>query len=391
MKRLTHIVFFLLFIPATAPLVHAQWYWRGALDLGLYQNQNIFKSPDRLARNGVMLGVDSLYQNDVTIPLQAFLAAGYTAEKHRIRLYYRSNLNRYGRFDDLNGGSHSVRLTDTWKIASNLQFLLSGEGRRSRRVGTNILGDQLARLFEYTGVEGKAAVRWRLKNRRSLTLGYALEYRDYTETDGSLSLDSYSHFVTATWNYRSKKTRGQFREVDIEVEYRRKEYTSYLARSKSGIQHATNPVNRLHYADVDLDFERAFSRFFSWSFGMGGRYRHDPFQGYYSYGSGHLQTSLSIHPVRSVEIEMEASLRHVRYPVKDAPQFDTTVSPNLQYDYVDWSGEVNYLITPAVSLLFFIESDSRRSNVTRETSQVRRSYDTLQSGIQLRIDLDELR
>ena len=179
-------------------------------------------------------------------------------------------------------------------------------------------------------------------------------------------------------------------ELEAELEYRVKSYREYLARDAAGQQVEGHPVNQLNYYGGDLGYERSLSRRLTWSLDVGATYRHDPFEGYYTYRSGTVDTELVWEPLRDVELAVEVGWRRVGYLVKDAPQHDGLDAPPLTYDYLDWEVAVEHDLLDFATLTGFVESDNRVSNVTRETYRTRRSYAALQGGLALEVDLDRL-
>ena len=390
MTRLLFAFLLLLLFAGTPTHVFSQWTWNGSMEVGLYQNQNIFKSPDRLLQNGQSLGSDSLYQNDMTIPVEIDAGLEYKTKRHRLELEYRTSLQRYNKYGNLNGGFHAISLSESWQIAKSFEIHLKTQGRKTRRVGTNVLGDELSRLFEYTSLDVIAEIEWTLTKRQTLSFNYRWHTRDYAETTSAFSLDSYSHYAGIDWTYRTARRKGAYWQTDFGMLYRTKQYRGYFARDESGRQSPSHPINHLDYYDMDVRFKRAWSRQWAGSFQLKGRYRHDPFEDFYTYGSGQVQIGVEWSPSRSIELALDAGWRRVLYEVKDAPQADSGLYPALEYDYFDWSAELEYDVFRSVSMLFFVESDSRYSNVTLESFRVRRSYNTTQGGIQVKLDLDKM-
>lgn len=390
MKRLNVLFALLIAIQISTPAASGQWRWTGSLEVGMHQNQNIFKSPARLLSGAQLLNVDSLYHNDLVIPIDADLDLRYQKGRHDIRLDYAANLDRYNKFDNLNGGYHMVRLSDRWDAARSVFLYAEAEGRTVKRVGTNVLGDELSRLFEYNQAGAAVDLTLALNARQALVLGYNGHYRDYRESEGASSLDSYSHEGSLEWIHRTPEKDDAFWETSLEAAYRSKKYISYLARDADGRQNDGYPENHLDYYDLTLRLERAFSRAWTWTFEAGGRYRDDRFEDYYNYLSVDAETGIEWEITRTLEIHAEAGVRHMVHEIKDAPQSGSLIYPTLEYDYFDWQVELDYDVLDAVSMLFFVESDNRYSNVTLESYRVRRSYDTLRGGFSVTFDLDRM-
>ena len=391
MKSLSTLLALMLFAHCWVCMdAFAQWDWSGSVEAGVYQNQNIFRSPDRLLLGGQLVGVDSLYQSDLAIPLELDLSLMRRSKRHTIRVDYSSNLQRYGRYNNLNGGWHVVRLRNRLNAGNTLEINWEVEGRRSKRVATNVLGDQLSRLFQYQQIGTAGSVVWDVASRHSLEFEYEWNVRDYTESGESPSLDSKNHIVSMSWDYRSARRNGTYWKSSVEAEYRAKNYLNYRARDAFGNQSEFYPINHLDYYDLEIGIERTRSRKWSVELGIGLRYRHDPFEDFYTYTSGHIQFDVAWSPVRVLTLELDTDWRRMIHAVKDAPQSGAADNPALRYDFVDWTASVEYRLLNYAFLTVFVESDSRRSNATLESSRVRRSYDSMQGGIALKIDLDRM-
>ncbi len=369
---------------------NAQWKWSSGLEIGVIQNQNIFKSPSRLLVDNEWLGVDSLFQNDLTIPFDFDLDLIYKKRRHRFKIDLSTSMDRYGRFNNLNGSLHQIRLEDRWEASSKFEVFARIEGRRSRRVGTNVLGDQLPRLFEYQAVGASAGGEWQYQKRKTLLLSYRWQFRDYTESDGSLSLDSHNQFMKIGWEYRTPRKKGRYKRTELAFQYRTKSYLDYAARDEEGLQEEEYPLNYLQYFTVEFERARGLSRKWIWEWSIGGRYRRDRFENYYSYYAGTAGLDLKWRPNKRLEFQGVVDWQLNYYPVKDAPQASDVEYPNLQYHFLDWQTSIEYAVHEATSLIIFVESDNRFSNVTLASYRVRRSYNTIQGGLTLVIDVDRL-
>ena len=390
MKQLFYVLCTGLVMIAWPLKSHAQWTWSSGLEIGVIQNQNIFKSPSRLLIDDQWLGVDSLFQNDLTIPFDFDLDLIYKKRRHRFKIDLSSSMDRYGRYNNLNGSLHQIRLEDTWDVSSKVELFARVEGRHSRRVGTNVLGDQLPRLFEYKAVGASVGGEWQYQKRKKLSLSYRWQYRDYTESEGSLSLDSHNQFMKASWVYRTPRKKGQYKRAEVDLQYRTKSYLDYAAREDEGLQDEEYPLNYLQYFTLGFERQRGLSRKWIWEWSVGGRYRRDRFENYYTYYAGTVGLEVNWRPNKRMEFQQAVDWQLNYYPVKDAPQASDIDYPNLQYHYLDWRTSLEYAVNRATSLLIFVESDNRFSNVTLASYRVRRSYNTIQGGLTILLDVDQL-
>ncbi len=365
------------------PQAQAQWSWKASMEAGLQQEDNIFKSPDTLLQNGQMMGADLLYANDLTVPLALDVDASFRTGKHRIDIDYKSVLNRYTRLSYLNGGYHYLRLGEAWQITKKWRVYGRATGRISRRVGTNILGDELARVYAYRSVRTEAGLRWAPSRRHTFEAAYHWNTYDYQETAGLLSLDQSNSIGELEWTYRSRKRKGKYRKVSLDVSHRIKTYRAYAARNAAGVQNPNNPLNRLAYYDATLGFEWGLTRWLSWDIDLEGRLRDDPFEDFYSYISGGVDSGFDLEPTNNIAIRAEAGWRSVNFKVREALLDEGGNAPRLVYTYINWRIRASYKISPNFTIIAFTESNDRTSNATLETSRIRRSYQTFQNGLTL--------
>lgn len=388
MNKLVLIVIACLLLSFFASDTQAQFRWNGALEVGLSQSQNLFKSPDRLLNEGELLSASNLHQNDMIIPLRADAGIEFRSPSNRIELDYTGTMDRYDQYGNLNGEYHSVRLRDTWAASKSVDLQLSLEGRKSKKIGTNALGDQLSRIFQYTAAQSILSMDWEVSRRHTLGVLYAFSYRDYTESANALSLDSYSHKASLDWRYRSRKKQGAYWQADAEVEYRLKSYVSYLARNANGDQAATHPTNKLHHISFELGLRRSISKHVMVELEAAGRYRYDFFDGYYSYGAGAVDFGIEWEPFDRLTVEGTVGARQIHFFTKIAPQADSFTAPLLRYTYLNGEFVIHYDVISWVSLETFVSTSNRYSNATLESRLTRRSYETVEAGASLIVDLD---
>lgn len=370
--------------------IYAQFRWNGAVEVGISQNQNLFRSPDTFLEAGRTLGPGNLYQNDRIIPLDVDAGIEYRSTVNRIELDYSGSMDIYETHAHLNGQFHAVRLRDTWSATKSVELEISVEGRKSKKVGTNALGDELSRIFEYVGAQSSFAVEWDLSKRYTLSVLYNFSHRDYTEAQGASSLDANTHKAALGWRYQTKKTKGAFWRVDAEAEYKLKSFISYRARDKNGQQFDFHPINKLHLFSTEIEVQRALSRKWTIELGIAGRYRYDFFEAYYSYGAAVLEFGVEWEPTRRFTLEGEVRARRTHFFGKVAPREGTADSPLLRYTYLMGEISLQYDVTPWISLETFVSTYNRHSNSNLETRLTRRSYETMEGGASLTFELEKM-
>jgi hypothetical protein len=377
------------FLVFPSPL-RAQWDIDATAQAGLQAHQNVFKSPRALRTGGQRLGADSLIQSDLVRQYRWALDAERTlGARHELEAAYESSLQHYQTFDTQNEQQHDLELSYGFEASD--AWALEGEVSRrwNRSVGTNVLGDQLSRVFSYRQWELAPEVSWTVSETTSLKLTYQRRWRTYNTQEGlaPLSYDG-QRGVLIGWLRFEEADRPQW--VFTRIQIRQKDYREYRARNRAGQQAPSHPTNRLQYASARVKYNIDLNEDLSWNVGTMLRRRADPFEGYYDYWYTRLDSGVEWDVAPTTTLEAEVRWRRYRYDAKDAPQPSRDTSPSLRYDYLDGSLRAAHNLRPYLTAYARVATDRRQSNVELRSRRTRRSYSLNTATIGLRMSLSRL-
>lgn len=370
--------------------VQAQWDVDATVQAGLQAHQNVFKSPRTLRTAGQRLGADSLIQSDLIRQYGWALEGERTlGTRHELEATYESSLRRYQTFGTQNEQQHDVELSYAFEASD--AWVLGGELSRrwNRSVGTNVLGDQLSRVFSYRQWEIAPEVSWTVSETTTLKLTYQRRWRTYATQEGlaPLSYDG-QRGILIGWFRFEEADRPQW--IFTRIQIRQKDYREYQARNRAGQQAPSHPTNTLQYASARVKYNIDLSEDLSWNIGTMLRRRADPFEGYYDYWYTRLDSGVEWDVTPATTLEAEVRWRRYRYDAKDAPQPSRDTAPSLRYDYLDGSLRVVHGLRPYLKAYAVVATDRRQSNVELRSRRTRRSYNLNTATIGLRMSLSRL-
>jgi len=371
---------------STAPTAHAQWAAEATVFTRIGVEHNVFKSPSALQQGGTMLRRDSLIKRDAiyqfggAVDLERSLG-----QRHELALALGATRQRYATFPNQNERSYDAELDYSYDAPGGLTFSTTLDRRWRRSVGTNVLGDELNRLFSYRHWEVTPELEWDVSEVARLSLDYRRRWRTYDTQDGLLPLSYDGDRVRLiSWLRFRDAARPQW--VYLRASVRSKNYRAYLARDLDGRQDEAYATNTLRYASLRATYNLDVTDQLSWQAGVLLRRRVDTFEGYYNYRYARLGTGIAWQILPSTTIEADAKWRHYVYDEKSASAPDEP----LQYNYVDVDLEVAYEVQPYLDLIAAMETDQRFSNVGNVARRTRRSYTMYTVTAGLRLDVAQL-
>lgn len=346
--------------------------------------------PPILNTDGQQLGTDSLIQSDLVRQygwaLDVERAFG---ARHQLEGTYESSLRRYQTFDTQSEQQHDLELN--YELEASDAWALEGELSRrwNRSVGTNVLGDQLSRLFSYRQWEVAPEVSWTVSQTTTLKLKYQRRWRTYATQEGLTPLSYDGQRVRLIGWFRFEEA-GRPQWFYTRIQVRQKDYREYQARNLAGRQDPSHPTNTLRYASARAKYNIDLNDDLSWSVGTMLRRRADPFEGYYDYWYARLESEVEWDVTQAMSLEAEVRWRRYQYDEKEAPQPNRDTAPSLRYDYIDGSLRAVCAVRSYLDAYATITTDRRQSNVDVQSRRTRRSYNVHRATVGLRTDLDRL-
>ncbi len=371
---------------STAPTVHAQWDADATVFTRIGVENNVFKSPSALQQGGTMLRRDSLIKRDAIYQFGGAVALERSlGKRHELAFDLDATRQRYATFPNQNERSYDAELDYGYDAPGRLTFNMTLDRSWRRSVGTNVLGDELNRLFSYRHWEVTPELAWEVSDVASLSIDYRRRWRTYDTQDGLLPLSYDGDRVRLiSWLRFRDAARPQW--VYLRASVRSKQYRDYLARDLDGRQDEAYPTNTLRYASLRAKYNLDATDKLSWQAGVLLRRRVDAFEGYYNYRYARLGTGIAWQILPSTTIEADAKWRHYVYDEKSASAPDEP----LRYTYVDVDLEVAHEVQPYLHLIAAMETDQRFSNVENVARRTRRSYTMYTVTAGLRLDVARL-
>lgn len=368
MKRIIIFVFISFFCSIISAQV--KWNFRTALQAGY--NSNIYKSPEELDES------DSII-NPVTSDLLRGInldadVAYYITKQHRFAVDYNGSDIRYNEFPNANQYRHGLRMIYRFKTSKTSTFYLSSNAFYSRKLGTNVLGEGLTRIFTSIGYGISPRYDFQISNHFRQSIEYTYREKDYRETIGYESLDYLEHRIQLT-NQFYLKTSKLYRNIELTLDFRNRRLPEYTARDILGDQQQGYPKKQYQYFTSSLGYNHKLQQhkfeIFAWF-----RHRKDPFQGYYSYNEYRIWSRFGGKLIGKLSFDIFASYKHRYYLNKTARQalVVDVVKPNLIWDNMDAKTSVRYDFSRYISFDFSYILDIRDTNVSDISSTTNRAY-----------------
>lgn len=362
---ITVITLFYGILPA-----QVRWNFRTTIQGGY--NNNIFKSPEELDEaNSIIKPVTSDLLRGIELDVGVRY---YVSSQHRVTIDYGGKDVRYNQYPNANQYRHGLRLSYRFKISKTSTFYLNSNAIYSRKLGTNVLGEGLTRIFTSIGYGIRPRFDYQISNKIRQSIEYAYKEKNYQETLGHQSID-YQEQRLIFSNLYYLKTSKLYRNIELLLEYRNRQFIEYTARDILGDQQPGNPQKQYQYYTLSLGYNHKFQQhdfeIYTWY-----RHRKDPFQGYYSYNEYRIWSRFGGIIWKKTFFDIYASYKHRYYLNKTASQGSLLdfVEPNLIWDNMDAQTAVRYEFSRYFSFVFTYILDIRDTNVSDITSTTNRTF-----------------
>ncbi len=368
MKRI--IIFVIISFYCGILSAQVKWNFSTALQAGY--NSNIYKSPEELDESDLIV-------NPVTSDLLRGidLDAGvsyYITKNQRFTVDYSGSDIRYNQYPNANQYRHRLRFIYRFETSKTSTFYLSSNAVYSRKLGTNVLGEGLTRIFTSIGYGISPRFDFQISKRFHQSIEYTYREKNYRETIGYESLDYREHRALFSTQF-FLKTSKLYRNLELILDYRNRRLPEYTARDILGDQQPGYPRKQYQYFTSSLGYNHKLMQhkfeIFTWF-----RHRKDPFQGYYSYNEYRIWSRFGGKLIGKLSFDIFASYKHRTYLNKTArqgPAIDI-VDPNLIWDNMDAKTSVRYDFSRYISFDFSYILDVRDTNVADISSTTNRAY-----------------
>lgn len=350
---------------------------------------NIFHSPESyLDRVGTLYDKNDLIVSDGLVEFNWELGYKTTIKKnHKIRIEGSGETKNYFSTPLANTaqimlqGKYKYVMSDKLKLGYNLEL------ERSKKLITNILGNELPALFTFTQFINEVFAQYEIIENNETTLGAYHKIRKYESAPNteSLSYNTPALFFSTEQKFNINKVETK---LDFEIEIKERKYTERTAKDANGNSQVGYPKRDWSYFVSGLSYNIEFSNGIEFEPFLAYTKRTDKFQDQFSYkelGYG-LKFEYSLN---HIVIDLRSSINNKNYNIRPALQTDGTEIP-LSYKYFKLSAEGEYSLSKRISFFVLTDYVSRDSNVTSIEKRPRRGFKTFNilGGIQYTFEKD---
>ncbi|TFH01791.1 MAG: hypothetical protein E4H13_03920 [Calditrichales bacterium] len=350
----------------------AQMSWKGTAAVVTGYESNIFKSPDAVDSKGDTLNPIT---SDSFLGIELDLGARYDlGSLHQFTLSYSGDEFRYADNENVNQYRHSGDLQYRLKAGTNTYFYVNGGIGYLQKLGTNVLGEGLTRLYTSKNYLLEPRLRHQTTDYLRNDLEYIYKYKDYDETEGYTSIDYREHEFNLSTLFDPFDSK--FRSAaELILGYIDRQYIEYSSRDVNGNTSADYPTRNYTYFTVTLGYNHPFDLF---DVELYSRYRtrRDNFEDYYSYNELRLSSRIRGNITEDIHYYVFVSWRDRDYLQKTANQDSGAASdePNLIWKNIDFKTQIKYQFMDNMSVEAIYRLDNRDTNVTDLTARTNREY-----------------
>lgn len=187
-----------------------EWEWGGDVSLMAGREWNVYHSPESYLASGDSAWVrDSLIRHDAVVEPALGWTAQRKGEHGQWRIGLQGDLRRYRNERDADRTGLQLRVQRTHHLTDALDLVVAGRLRQERRLGLNILGDELLTSFSFLQVQGDVQLDWRPSPSWTWSLGGEAFIKDYQDRVTGVSLDQDEWSVEGAFQWRpGRRNRG---------------------------------------------------------------------------------------------------------------------------------------------------------------------------------------
>ncbi len=384
------------------------WKAKGEFVLTGGQEWNVYHSPETyFTQNDSAWIRDSLIFNDALVEPSMQLTARKRDDSGRWRFSVDGYMRRYGRARDANRTGLQIRGQRVHHLGSELNLIAEGRLRQERRLGTNILGNELLTAFSFFQAQANLELEWRPHPGLICRGGGEAYLKDYQSrmTGVSLDQDERSFETEVAWNPNKVNRDGQelvmggVRRFASKIqwsasyEFRDKPYrdwvnqdllaevvlptdtTPFLPFDTTLV--GTYPIRRWMYSTWRLRCDIPLKSGWFWSCDLRRQSRKDNSRGDFGFEDAKVSLKLKFAPEESAWAATVTTSQTWRdYTDRLAEQAFGTPYPTLKYRYTRLNGEINRTVGQQGEILVLVDAAIRASNTTAQDRRTRRGYRT---------------
>lgn len=407
-KRIAVVAAWMCLGAMVQPLCAQSWKVRGEVSLAGGREWNVYHSPETYLANGDSAWVrDSLVVHDALVEPSVRWTARRQDDHGRWRVSLDGDMRRYGQQRDADRTGLQLRVERVHRLGDDVDLIAAGRLRQERRLGLNILGNELLTSFSFFQAQADIRLEWRPHPAWTWSVGGEAFSKDYQDrvTGVSLDQDEKSVETEVVWN-PGKVNRGT-RGLEMvgakraasnirwsaSYEYRDKPYrnwvnedlladvvlpmdtTPFLPFDTALV--GTYPTRHWAYSTWRLRCDLPLREGWSWRVDLRRQNRTDRSRGDFGYEDVKVSSRFKWAPKASAwSAAMTASRTWRNYTHRLAEQALGAPYPTLNYRYTRLDAELERAVGDRGAIVALFDLTVRGSNTTAEDRRTRRGYRT---------------
>ena len=381
--------------------------WEKDIEFGVLGGMewNVFHSPESYVdNNGVLFPSDSIVLDDGLTMFDLELDLSREDASGTWFVSGDGGATRYSNLGAANRRSFDFRGGREQQLNARMTGELEGRLRNEKRLGVNILGDELLTSFSFT--QAQLAANMAIEVRDNLALDLDVEaYRKWYEqrvtgvsldqTEWSINLETQWVPMRRTRGLRNLDLVGERRteeagEFTLDLGFRQKNYANWLNEDildpvRDPLAPTpflpfdplyNHPLRLWTYSTAALRYELPEWNGWTMRVDLRTQKREDLSQGDFGYRDVKGALRLDFDPGQDLELTGSVSYTWREYTDRLAEQQTPTPFPLLKYNYLRIDASAEYRLRKGLLLLAMLDFTQRTSNTTAIDRRTRREYNT---------------
>jgi len=303
-------------------------------------------------------------------------------KKHKISIKNAGDFKTFIGVANANQWGANLKGQYLYEKSKKLSFGYNLELDRSKKLVTNILGNEVRAPFTFTQIINEGFVQYAILENNETRIGGYYEIRKYksdpTVTE-SLSYNTPALVFSTEQSFKINKTNTKLK---FGVESNDRKYIERTARDAAGNSQVGYPTRDWSYFIADLSYSLKFSNGVKVEPYVEYIKRTDNFENQFSFKEFKSGLNLAYY-TNNFALKFKGTKYNKNYDIRPALLADGTEIP-LIYKYLKFSINGTYYFSEKLSAFFAVDYELRDSNVTNISRRPRREYKTYEvyAGVQ---------
>ena len=374
MKKIYSLFVFVLLLNLSAK-AQSKFYADAMANVGF--ESNVFNSPESyLDRAG------TLYNKKDLVVSGAFAQYGWNMKykttlnkKHKISIQNKGGFKTFFGVANANQGGSDLKGKYIYQKSKKLSFGYNLALQRSKKLVTNILGDEVTAPFTFSQFINEGYVQYAINNNNETRLGGYYKVRKYKSDPTVPESLSYNTPALVFSTEQTIDINNTKTILKLGVESKGRKYTERTARDSIGNSViGVYPKRDWSYFITNLTYSLRFNNGIRVDPFVEYTKRTDNFQDQFSYKE--IKSGLKLaYNINEYSVKFKATRYNKNYNIRPALLSDGTEIP-LSYKYFKFSLNGEYSLSKKFTVFLSAKYESRDSNVTNIGRRPRREYKT---------------